>query len=89
MRTVFLGMFLALVLFANAALADEKGGPYTVFSATVRVLVATTPAASDVPTLIRFDPRSGHTWVMVPPAAPGSSPYWIPVVEPLDFGSKK
>jgi hypothetical protein len=78
-----------LTLLASPALAEEKGGPFTVFSATVRIVVAATTTLSDVPTLVRYDPKSGRTWVMVPPAALGSAPYWVPVVDPIEFGTSK
>ncbi len=89
MRGFLAAAILVLAFLAIPAQADEKGGPYTVFPATVRVLLAATTAGSDVPTLVRYDPKTGRTWVMIPPVAAGSSPYWVPVVEPIDFGSKK
>ena len=87
MRWLFVGSALVVMLAAGPAWADEKG-PYQVMPAVVHLGLDGGQASGDYHTLVRFEPKSGKAWVMVPALGPTASPYWIPVDDPTSTKSK-
>ena len=91
MRWILVGAALVLILSAGPAraqAASQDKGPYQVFAAIVHLGLDGGQASGDYHTLVRVEPRSGKTWVMVPALGPTASPYWIPVDDPTTTKSK-
>lgn len=84
------GRWLAVLAFlvflpSSSARADDKdkAGPFIVFASTVQFWTQAPSGTTAVTTLVRYEPKTGKTWVMIPAPNPAGAPYWVPVEEPV------
>ncbi len=88
MKPFLIASALVLSLYAAPALADDKVSSFQVTPAIVHLGLDGGKAGGDYHTLVRFEPKSGKAWIMIPAMGPANAPYWIPVDDPVAPKSK-